>query len=56
VLFLVVACAAGDVFVNFRFAYFGVTSLARHCLLKYIFALYFSSLDLVFLCVLMVLA
>jgi hypothetical protein len=32
--FLVVICEAGDVFANFVLAYFGITFLMRHCLLK----------------------
>jgi hypothetical protein len=31
---LVAICAAGELFVKFRLAYFGVIFLARHCLLK----------------------
>jgi hypothetical protein len=40
---LVVTCATGEVFVNFKFASFGITFLARHCLMKYILALHLSS-------------
>ena len=53
---LAVTCATGEVFVNFKFAYFGITFLARHCLLKYILALHLNSLDPEFLYKLMVLA
>jgi hypothetical protein len=31
---LAVSCATGELFVNLRLAYFGVTLLAKHCLLK----------------------
>jgi hypothetical protein len=53
---LAVTPTTGELFVNFKFGYFGITFLARHCLLKYIWALDLSSLELVFLYKLMVLA
>jgi len=45
----VVTFETGELFVNFRLAYLGITFLTRHCLLKQMFAQHFSSLDLVFL-------
>jgi len=48
-IYLVVTCAAGDVFANFVLAYFGSAFLKRHSLLKYTLAQRFSSFDLRFL-------